>query len=208
MRNLLNNISQKFGLTRTEVNTIIFVLVIFVFGLGINLTKLEIEQVNQQKFDYSFHDSLFKALENEKRNELIILEKKEKKVDSELELLDFSNTELDSKKEIALNLLTINLNDADLETLIKLPGIGPKTAEKIIILRTQKDGFSSVDELIEVLVTEVSVNRTAQLILRHLQSCCQIGDTQIMVGVGEFAHQFIERVNQRRIFRQHRRQST
>ncbi len=150
MRNLLNNISQKFGLTRTEVNTIIFVLVIFVFGLGINLTKLEIEQVNQQKFDYSFHDSLFKALENEKRNELIILEKKEKKVDSELELLDFSNTELDSKKEIALNLLTINLNDADLETLIKLPGIGPKTAEKIIILRTQKDGFSSVDELIEV----------------------------------------------------------
>ena len=150
MRNLLDNISQKFGLTRTEVNTIIFVLVIFVFGLGINLTKLEIEQVNQQKFDYSFHDSLFKALENEKRNELIILEKKEKKVDSELELLDFSNTELDSKKEIALNLLTINLNDADLETLIKLPGIGPKTAEKIIILRTQKDGFSSVDELIEV----------------------------------------------------------
>jgi competence protein ComEA len=34
--------------------------------------------------------------------------------------------------------------------LIKLPGIGPKTAEKIIILRTQKGGFSRVDELTEV----------------------------------------------------------
>ena len=150
MRNLLNNISQKFGLTKIEINTIIFVLVIFVFGLGINLSEIELREVNQQKFDYSFHDSLFKALENEKRNELIALEKKEKKVDSELELLDFSNTELDSKKETVLFPSIINLNDADLETLIKLPGIGPKTAEKIIILRTQKGGFSNVDELTEV----------------------------------------------------------
>jgi competence protein ComEA len=150
LRNLLNNISQKFNLTRTEVNTIIFVLVIFVFGLVINLSKIEIKEVNQQKFDYSFHDSLFKALEIEKRNELIEQEKNEKKVDSELELSDFSNTELDSKKEIVINPITINLNDADLETLIKLPGIGPKTAEKIIILRTQKGGFSRVDELTEV----------------------------------------------------------
>jgi competence protein ComEA len=150
LRNLLNNISQKFGLTKAEINSIIFVLAIFVFGLGINLSKIELEEVNQQKFDYSFHDSLFKALENEKRNELITRQKKEKKVDSELELLDFSNTELDSKKETVLFPSIINLNDADLETLIKLPGIGPKTAEKIIILRTQKGGFSNVDELTEV----------------------------------------------------------
>ena len=150
MRNLLNNISQKFGLTKIEINTIIFVLVIFVFGLGINLSEIELREVNQQKFDYSFHDSLFKALENEKRNELIALEKKEKKVDSELELLDFSNSELDSKKESGIFPSAINLNDADLETLIKLPGIGPKTAEKIIVLRTQKGGFSNVDELTEV----------------------------------------------------------
>ena len=150
MRNLLNNISQKFGLTKAEINSIIFVLAIFVFGLGINLSKIELGEVNQQKFDYSFHDSLFKALENEKRNELITRQKKEKKVDSELELLDFSNTELDSKKETVLFPSIINLNDADLETLIKLPGIGPKTAEKIIVLRTQKGGFSNVDELTEV----------------------------------------------------------
>ena len=150
MRNLLNNISQKFGLTKIEINTIIFVLVIFVFGLGINLSEIELREVNQQKFDYSFHDSLFKALENEKRNELIALEKKEKKVDSELELLDFSNSKLDSKKESVIFPSAINLNDADLETLIKLPGIGPKTAEKIIVLRTQKGGFSNVDELTEV----------------------------------------------------------
>ena len=150
MRNLLNNISQKFGLTKAEINSIIFVLAIFVFGLGINLSKIELEEVNQQKFDYSFHDSLFKALENEKRNELITRQKKEKKVDSELELLDFSNSELDSKKETVLFPSIINLNDADLETLIKLPGIGPKTAEKIILLRTQKGGFSKIDELTEV----------------------------------------------------------
>lgn len=150
MRNLLNNIYKKFNLTKTELNTIIFILFIFVFGLLINLSKIEINQVNQQNFDYSFHDSLFKALENEKQKELIDFEKYEKKVDYGLELSDFSNAELDSKKKIDLISLTINLNDADLENLIKLPGIGPKTAEKIIILRTQKGGFSSVDELTQV----------------------------------------------------------
>lgn len=44
----------------------------------------------------------------------------------------------------------LNLNTATAEQLGALPGIGPKTAEAIIALRTQKGGFKSVDELGEV----------------------------------------------------------
>jgi competence protein ComEA len=45
----------------------------------------------------------------------------------------------------------LNLNTATAEQLADLPGVGPKTAEAIIALRTQKGGaFKSTDELGEV----------------------------------------------------------
>lgn len=44
----------------------------------------------------------------------------------------------------------LNLNTATAEQLGGLPGLGPKTVEAIIALRTQKGGFKSVDELGEV----------------------------------------------------------
>lgn len=44
----------------------------------------------------------------------------------------------------------IDLNTADVEMLDQLPGIGEKKAQDIISLREQKNGFTSVDDLLEV----------------------------------------------------------
>lgn len=45
---------------------------------------------------------------------------------------------------------TINLNSANLDQLESLPGIGRKTAERIIEHRTKSGGFKRIEELMNV----------------------------------------------------------
>lgn len=129
-----------------------FLCVVFLTGLIIKYVK-NIDDNNEQKvFDYSEQDSLFNYYKNarDSLSESKILS--HKKVDYERELLDFSENELSPKKgKVALlNGEVINVNTADSQTLSRLPGIGIKTAEKIIELRLRKQKFTSVDELLEV----------------------------------------------------------
>ena len=44
----------------------------------------------------------------------------------------------------------VDINTADQEKLVQLPGIGPVTAEKIIKYRTANGKFKSIDELTNV----------------------------------------------------------
>ncbi len=41
----------------------------------------------------------------------------------------------------------ININTAGAEALVNVPGIGPKTAEKIVQYRTENGNFTSIDDL-------------------------------------------------------------
>ncbi len=41
----------------------------------------------------------------------------------------------------------INLNTADVETIQYIPGIGPSKATKLVEVRTQNGGFSSMEEI-------------------------------------------------------------
>jgi competence protein ComEA len=44
----------------------------------------------------------------------------------------------------------VNINTANVETLMTLPGIGESTALDIIQYRTEQGGFSSIDDLMQV----------------------------------------------------------
>ena len=150
MKKIIENISLKTGLTKTEIKTTMFLLVFFVIGVIAKEYKLSIEIEPKKKFSYSFEDSLFKAVSESKTS--LLLKKKEKRVDSKVELSDFSNKEKVSKHKGVenINVRSININTASAETLKKIPGIGSVIANNIILLRQKKGKFNTLDELIEV----------------------------------------------------------
>lgn len=150
MKKIVENISLKTGLTKIEIKTSAFVIFFFIIGIIAKEYNLSLETDNKKEFNYSFQDSLFKALGQSKTD--LMLKKKEKRVDSEVELSDFSNKEKESKKKgiVKINAHSININTASSETLKKIPGIGAVIANNIILLRQKKGKFNSLDELIEV----------------------------------------------------------
>ena len=79
-------------------------------------------------------------------------------MESVLQLTEPNYSKTDSKQ--VLKEKSINLNSAGIEELEKLPGIGSKTAEKIIAYREMIEGFKSLDDLLEVKgIGQVKLNK-------------------------------------------------
>ena len=149
---MFEKLSKKIGLTLTEIKVIIFLVVCFIIGFGIKTYK-DNSAAESKSFDYTKEDSLFsyyrknaqKNLEKEKQKEST------KKFDSKAEVLDFKSEGFAEKEKPALPAeKSIDINSADVATLISLPGIGEKTAQKMIDLRSERGKFERLDELMDV----------------------------------------------------------
>ncbi len=110
--------------------------------------KYESEFAEIKKYDYSQQDSLFWNNKNSSNS----ASTNKKKVDYEQELLDFSNDNYSKRTDKAdqLSDRKININNSTIEELILLPGIGEKTANKIVAYRKEHGKFSKVDDLIKI----------------------------------------------------------
>lgn len=98
------------------------------------------------QFDYSAADSIFNDIEDLHSATILV----QKNVASEPELLDFSEHKIYDTKLRSDSTLLVNINVAGIEELKLLPGIGEKTAEKIIKYRTVNGHFSTISEILNV----------------------------------------------------------
>jgi len=146
---MFKKLSRSIGLTETEIKVLLFLAFFFLAGLGYHIYKKS-KSVKYKVFDYSKQDSLFEHYTNKKKEELKG-EISNKKFDSKQEVLDFKSLDFKNKKiKPSLKEKSININTADVKALISLPGIGEKTAQKIISLRNKRNGFKNLKELIDV----------------------------------------------------------
>jgi competence protein ComEA len=152
LKKFIEYISLRTGLTKTEINTVIFVLVTFLIGLVAKNFKEKKNVKTEEKFNYSTYDSLFNTINLDYEKRLVSEKNNEKRVDSQAELSDFSTNKKDSKKNKSsqLELNSIDINTADESVLIELPGVGESIAKRIIMLRKQRGRFNKLNELVDV----------------------------------------------------------
>lgn len=147
---MFEKLSKKIGFTETEILVILFLAGLFILGF-VYVEFIKKDTTEYKHIDYSKQDSLFTYYSNLNPE----FDPEDSGLDSNLEIkkrvLELSDTIAYVKKDISsLAEKSININTAGINELVKLPGIGEKTAEKIIQLRNERGKFKRVDELLDV----------------------------------------------------------
>ncbi len=147
---MFRKLSILIGLTETEIKILLFLITAFLVGFSYKTFFVQADENTENVFDYFREDSLFFAIEDNPE-QTDGENPKDKPVDYKQEVLDFnaSNFSRSNGKETPAE-KSINLNSVKLEELILLPGIGKKTAERIIELRNKRGKFKSLKELSEI----------------------------------------------------------
>jgi len=144
---MFEKLSKKFGFTETEIYVVLFLAGMFVLGfVYVEFIKDDTPAENIN-FDYTEEDSLFNHYSNLNLEDSSLISNMEIK----RRVLELSDSFAYVKKDLSsLIEKSININTAGINEFVKLPGIGEKTAEKIIQLRNQKGKFRKLEELMEV----------------------------------------------------------
>jgi competence protein ComEA len=147
---VIRKLSRKIGFTVAEIKVLFFLIFVFIAGLSYKAYKLNNGSSEYKEFDYSTEERLFERL-NDNKIPLTDSVQEDKYIDYKQEVLDFNSSDFHKKEAKKLpGSKSININTAGIEDLVMLPGIGEKTAQKIIDLRKTKGGFSKLEELYEV----------------------------------------------------------
>lgn len=143
---MLKKLAQKIGFLETELKVILFLASTFVLGLvAKNLINPDGE-IQYNDISYAHEDSLFKSANFKSAQSGTT----SKNIDYKQEVLDFRKGRFNNYKNNPPKLKSVNINEAGKNELIKLPGIGEKTAQRIINFRTISGNFKTLKEIEKV----------------------------------------------------------
>jgi comEA protein len=145
---MFKKLSVKIGFTETEIKVLLFLLAIFLAGFSYLKFVKGGSEARYKEFDYSKEESqLLKSEQGDSLGEASTFDNKDSVRRQVLELKDKS---FESVKKKEPDEKSINLNSASREELMKISGIGKKTAENIYSYREEKGKFKTLDELMNV----------------------------------------------------------
>jgi len=147
---MLERLSNKIGFTKTEIKIILFIISVMIIGFGYRNFVVQKDDTVNKVIDYTEQNDFYRSSKN-KSIKSDSLKSNREKVDYKQEVLDFNKRSFNQvQKKTLPDEKSINLNLAKLEELVKLPGIGPKTAQGILEYRLLKKKFRNVNELLNV----------------------------------------------------------
>ena len=127
---LLGSLQDRFGFTRSEIVAVLFLVSTFLGGLGIRWAGRGAPDV--PGYNYAASDSIFAA---RSRNPAVPRE---------------TRSQQQAPQKLPPGAARININTAGTAELMRLPGIGPGLAGRIVSRRTEHGPFQTVDDLAAV----------------------------------------------------------
>ena len=134
---LLERINQSIGFTKNELRVVLFLIFAFLVGAGVKIYKSTVVADDTNSFNYSESDKTFQELSQSNYS-------------ASVDTISEANTNVSVKGKKDLKLRSIAINTANKNELMKLPGIGETTAERIIAFRQENGYFKNDTELLKV----------------------------------------------------------
>ncbi len=146
--NLLDRFNQRLGFTRSESLVVLFLAASLLLGGAVKITRT-LTQGGHERYDYTKSDDEF-SMRSASANLA-------ESTDTDTGLRNSSKIKPDKRsrssspqKRKAPPETKINLNTANKEELMRLPGVGEVMAERIVMFREEHGSFNSIEELQEV----------------------------------------------------------
>ena len=142
---IISRVAEKIGFTDTELTVVLFF--VFLIATGSVYKAVLSRKSTPPSYSYSKQDSLFYAILNDTSALPPTHDSLFAKADSIFDMKDIVKQK-PGKNNVPAN--GIDINHASVTELDLLPGVGLKTAEKILAYRKQIGRFKKVEQLMEI----------------------------------------------------------